>query len=259
MFLEERQRRIYELLKQRQRLEVNELIEIFDVSGDTVRRDLTEMQNKGILRRTHGGAVLSEKNSTILDYRDRDETAKKVKEDIARLALDFIEEHDTLFLNSSTTVAYLAGMLGEFRQLTVFTNSIDAASRIVHVSDSMALQLIGGSVNISSRSTVNAKAVHELDSIRVDKVFIGACSISAEWGLSTPDIEEVDFNRKLLEIGREIYVLADKSKFHVESTFKIAELGSNMRIITDLPEVELKDSPFKRHLDKGLRIYSCAD
>ena len=125
MFAEERQEQILELLKRNKRVSNTELIKKFGVSGTTIRIDLTELEQKGLLSRTHGGAILKEDPVYGEDsISSRREKNKEAKECIARKAREQIEDGDTILLDSGTTALDLAALLNELHNLTVITNDL---------------------------------------------------------------------------------------------------------------------------------------
>ncbi|MBN1499565.1 MAG: DeoR/GlpR transcriptional regulator [Spirochaetes bacterium] len=256
MFIEERQNHIYDILKKHQRIEVTQLTEMLNISADTIRRDLKAMEKSGILKRTHGGAMLLSKTGFFADYEIRANTNHCIKEKIAEKALEFINENDTIFLQSSTTVALLASKLKLFRHLAIFTNSVIIAAQILSYSKTISVNIIGGAVSNTTKGIAGPSAVRQLDDISVDKVFLGACSISSQWGLSTPLDEEIDFNRKLIDTGQEIFILADSNKLETKSTFRISGLKPNFKIITDEIPVSDKFSGFERMIADGMKFIS---
>lgn len=258
MFLEERQLKILDLLKSKNRVEVQELSSIFNVSEDTVRRDLRLMEKKGVVHRTYGGAILPSKVSVPQGFVSRERLQPEAKEEIARLAASYIQEQDTVLLDGSTTVARLVPFLSSFNDITVVTNSIEIAHEVTGLSANIKLFIIGGLVRHDIANVISTESLLQLKSLYVDKVFIGACSISEEGGLSTPVIEEAPIKKAMLEAGREICIMADSSKFGHRSMAQFGTLKPEYMIITDSGLPADMESHLKELVKKGMRIVSCS-
>lgn len=159
MFAEQRQEKILEMLKVNKRVSNTELIKKFGVSGTTIRIDLTELEQKGLLSRTHGGAILKEDPVYGEDsISSRREKNKEEKECIAKKARAQIEDGDTILLDSGTTALDLAELLKDIHNLTVITNDLQIALKLQKYSE-IHLILLGGRVRTSfiSQSCPNVR------------------------------------------------------------------------------------------------------
>jgi DeoR/GlpR family transcriptional regulator of sugar metabolism len=165
MFIEERHQVIQQLLKEKGRLEVPELSALFNVSDDSIRRDLRILEQKGILERTYGGAVLPKKANYYPSYTERLKSNKKKKEGIAKLAASFIQEGDTIFLDGSTTVAELIPYLNKYENLTVITHSVMIAYEIVHAETNIHLIMIGGSVHQKAANSFGIDTIKAIEKL----------------------------------------------------------------------------------------------
>jgi DeoR/GlpR family transcriptional regulator of sugar metabolism len=254
MFIEERHQRIVEILKDKKRVEVQELSEIFEVSDDTIRRDLRILEQKGKVNRTYGGAILPDKVNSYQEFSIREKIQSDIKESIASAAVSFIQEHDTILLDGSTTVAKIIPLLSNFKDLTVVTNSIAIAHDIINDCPNIKLHITGGIVRNDIANAISIETIEDIKKLYVDKVFISACSITLKGELTTPLIEESHIKRAMLNAGREIYILSDSSKFGQRSLAEFGKIQPEYVIITDYNlSSEIKDD-LKGLIDKGLKI-----
>ena len=224
MFIEERHEKILQMLKDKKRVEVQELSELFAVSDDTIRRDLRIMEQKGKVHRTYGGAILPDKVNSYENFIVRENIQNDVKQSIASLAQSFIQERDTLLLDGSTTVAKIVPLLSGYKNLTVITNSITIAYDILHQCPNINLHIIGGIVRNDIGNSISIESLKDIEKLYVDKVFLSACSISLKGELTTPIIEDAHVKKAMLNAGREVYILADSSKFGQKSLMEFGKI-----------------------------------
>jgi DeoR/GlpR family transcriptional regulator of sugar metabolism len=178
----------------------------------------------------------------------------EIKEEIARLAASFIQEGDTILLDGSTTVAKIVPFLRDIHEITVITNSIAIAHEIAVSAPKTKLYVIGGLVRNDIANAISTESLLQLKELYVDKVFIGACSISANGGLSTPVIEEAPIKKAMLGAGREIFIMADSSKFGQKSLAQFGTLKPEYAVITDDGFSQDMRNEIKDLIKKGLRI-----
>ncbi|MBB6215353.1 DeoR/GlpR family transcriptional regulator of sugar metabolism [Anaerosolibacter carboniphilus] len=256
MFTEERHKKILEMLKKNERVEVLSLSELFQVSQDTIRRDLRIMEKKGVLSRTHGGAILPNKAVALASYATRTNLHKKEKCEIAQLAATFIEDGDAILLDGSTTVSRLVPFLYEFKNLTIITNAISIAHDITQTPSDMKLFIIGGLVHQPSSNTISYEAIQTLQKLHVDKAFIGTCTLSPTKGFGTTLIEEAPVKEAMIKAAGKVFFMADSSKFLEESLVTVAPVESNHIILTDSGFSQDMAHKFQPLLEKGLKIYA---
>lgn len=231
MFQEERFKLICELVKSSPSVKVTELSTLLNASVATVRRDLEELQQQGLIMRTHGGAMLPysvghEKTIEQLQTRHA-----KEKVSIARFAATYIRPNDTIFLDESTTVQALARELvySPVAGLTVLTTSLSVIELLSSL-PSVQVILSGGSVNYEQSSVEGYASTRFIRSFRMDKCFIGVNGVDAGFGLSVPRLSEAELKTAVIESSRASYTLADGSKFG-KSYF--AQLPTTDFLITD--------------------------
>lgn len=234
MYAEERQQAIADLITRRGRLSVNELAETFEVTTETVRRDLSLLERAGLVRRVHGGAVPAAA-LTVLEtaVADRDAAHGAQKDRVAKAALAFLPgSGGSVILDAGTTTARLAPLLPHDPELTVFTNAVPIAGRLAGRAN-VDLHLLPGRVRRTTQAAVGEDTVEALGRLRADVAFVGTNGITLGHGLSTPDSAEAAAKRAMVRAARQVVVLADSSKIGHESTISFASLAEVDVLVTD--------------------------
>ncbi|WP_134704851.1 DeoR/GlpR family DNA-binding transcription regulator [Ammoniphilus sp. YIM 78166] len=239
LYAEERKKKIMEYIRDHRRASVPELIDYLNVSGSTIRRDLKELEEEKWLRRTHGGAV-SLQNVNFEpsfvnfepSFNEKEDTFQEEKRAIAKKAMEFIKEGDTIILDSGTTTFQLAKELHAFSRLTVVTNSPVLAQELTDV-PGIEVVIVGGNVRKETCALVGPIAEATLSMIRVDKAFIATNGIEVEGGLTTPNLLEAATKRKMIERSKEVILLADHSKAEKTAFANFAELNKIDKCIMD--------------------------
>ncbi|CAM3584455.1 DeoR/GlpR family DNA-binding transcription regulator [Erysipelothrix urinaevulpis] len=235
-----RREMIKSILLEKKTVHVSKLSKQFNVSEETIRRDLNDLEKEGFLDKIHGGAVLSNRVQSYVDNTVLRTIFKENKEIIARRVRKNLNSGDCIFLDSSTTSLSIAeSILNE--NLIVVTNSID----ILHfLSSSKTIDLvgIGGNYLSQNRSFVGPNAIQQVERYHFDKVFISPKSMDIKAGFTDIDEDIVMLNRTVLNRGAEKIIVADHSKFDKVSFVHLANLDRVDTIITDnsLPQ-EWKD------------------
>lgn len=234
MYAEERQQAIARLVTQRGRMSVNQLAREYDVTTETVRRDLSTLERMGLVRRVHGGVVPPASLSLIeAGLRERDQVNTEEKERIARAALDRLPPPGgTILLDAGTTTSRLASLLPPDHALTVITHGVPIAARLAGLRH-IDLRLLPGRVRRTTQAAVGADTVAALSHLRVDVAFLGTNGITADHGFTTPDPDEAAVKRALIASGREVIALSDASKFGIETAVRFADAGEVDVLITD--------------------------
>jgi DeoR family transcriptional regulator of aga operon len=227
----ERQEHIARLLNQQQRITVSQICALFSVSEATARRDLEDLAKRGLARRVHGGATIfteAPPEPPILSRR-RDQAEEKLA--IADVAAGLVEDGDTLFLGSGSTVLALARLL-RGRRLTVLTNSLAIINTLADI-ESIQLVSLGGSYRPTELSFIGHITEQALAEVRADKVFLGVRALDLNHGLTNDYLPETLTDRAVLSIGREIIVLADHTKIGRVSSAFVAPVTTISTLITD--------------------------
>jgi len=252
MYAEERQQAIAELVMSRGRASVADLAQTYDVTTETVRRDLAALDRTGILRRVHGGAVpVGALHVVEPGVMERETTRADHKDAIARAALEFLPiSGGSVLLDAGTTTGRVAAMLPTDRELVVVTNSVPIAARMAAM-PTVSLQLLGGRVRGLTQAAVGEPALRLLDTLRVDVAFIGTNGISVEHGLSTPDSDEAAVKRAMVRAAGHVVVVADSSKVGREDLLSFAPIDLVDVLITD---AELADADRAQLADRGVEV-----
>lgn len=234
MYPEERQQAIAAQVLIQGRASVTELALAYDVTTETVRRDLAVLDRAGVLRRVHGGAVPVRALHLVESSVDeRQSTRSAHKQAIARAATDFIPQSGaTILFDAGTTTARLAAQLPTDRDLLAVTNSVPIAARLAGTG-SVALQMLGGRVRGLTQATVGEQVVGTLGSLRVDIAFLGANGITVRHGLSTPDPDEAAVKRAMVGCANFVVALADSSKLGREEFVSFTGLDQVDVLVTD--------------------------
>jgi len=244
----ERQERITELIEEKGAVKVTELSDTFAVPVLTIRRDLSVLEERGILERSHGGAILRRKMNKEPSYSEKAKLLVKEKHFIAREATKLIEDGETVFVNSgSTNLQVLQALAG--RKIRIITNNIGASDVFEH--SEIEFLLTGGTYRPQSRSLVGSFSCSMLKNVFADKSIIGVDGFSLKYGGTTPIEQEAEVVRVMIEqtIG-DVIVAADHKKIGIVSNFVSAPLSKIDYLVTDREACELID---KEEL-KGAKI-----
>jgi DeoR family fructose operon transcriptional repressor len=232
MRAEERQHRILVLARHEGRVEVTVAAADFGVAAETIRRDLSELERRGLVRRTHGGAYPVESAGFETNLAQRVTLHVENKRRIAAEAVKLLGEAETVFVDEGYTPQILAALLPTHRPLTVVTASLSTAAAVAE-SANMTVLLLGGRVRARTLATVGSWACAMLSGFVIDLAFLGANGISRELGLTTPDPVVADVKAKALEVSRRRIFLGDHSKFGASSFCRFAEVSDFEAIVTD--------------------------
>jgi len=234
MYAEERQQAMAQLVGQQGRLSVTELAETFDVTTETVRRDLSSLERIGLVRRMHGGAVPASSLTVIeAGLRERDQANPGAKDAIAAAAVQQLPPPGSVIvLDAGSTTARLAAVLPRDHRLTVVTHAVPVAARLAGLPQ-IELHLLPGRVRSTTQAAVGADTVAALANLRADVSFVATNGISASFGLTTPDRDEAATKRAIVAAGRRTVVVADASKVGVETAQRFASLEDLDLLVTD--------------------------
>lgn len=226
-----RQKRLLEYIAAHQSAQVTELGTAFGVSVSTVRRDLKEMEQSGLVRRVHGGVVLAE---------ERDESPRvqrtghrpDQKRRIAQAAAALVGDGSTIIISAGTTTGAMVPFLTGKRDLTVITNALHVACQLTNYPQ-ITLIVLGGWLRHSESSLLGHLTAQALEDLRADQIFHGTFGIDLDHGLTGAYLQEVETDRQLIAAAREMIVLADSSKFGRLGSVRLAPFEAIARVITD--------------------------
>jgi DeoR family fructose operon transcriptional repressor len=232
LFAEERKIQIVELVNNRKKATVQELCDHFRVSSATIRNDLRDLERQNQLIRTHGGAMIKSQTGHEVRIDKRDVQRPQEKQRIARAAVKLIEDGDSIVVDTGTTTYELAVLLNQRRNLTVVTNDLKIAL-LLEQYDEVTVLLMGGILRRHFHSTVGDAGKRMLAELSVDKAFMGANSVSAAEGASTPDINTAETKRAMIGIASQVVLLCDSDKINRRSFAKFAEPEQIDTLVTD--------------------------
>lgn len=232
MFLEERHGRIMEELNTHRRVLVSDLSEKLAVSMDTIRRDLANLESKGVLKRTYGGAILPEGIGECPPIEVRKNIHTGQKNRLASHAVSLLHDGDAVFLDGSSTVLAMLPYMKQHKNLLIVTNSLEITLAAESLDGSNQIYLLGGTVARKINSTLGCDTLEKLSGMRFDKVFMSAMGFDAE-GIYDTDFDEVALKRKVVSCGLETYFIMDASKYGRMSTLLLCDYQQGFKVITD--------------------------
>jgi DeoR family transcriptional regulator, aga operon transcriptional repressor len=236
----ERRDDIIKILYDQGRVRVDELSDQFSVTTVTIRNDLDFLEKKGILHRTHGGALLRKNVYEDPTLEEKQQRHIEEKQRIGQKAIEMIKDGDSILLDSGTTTREIARRLGNLENLTVMTNAINIAYELVS-KNNINVMITGGTVRSESYSLVGPDAEAVISNYYFDKLFLGVDGLDLEQGLTTPNPMEAQLNRLMVERAQEVIAVTDSSKLGRHSFSYICGLESISTLITDTnitPEFE---------------------
>ncbi len=242
MLADERRSQIMEMLKKRPSITTSELTRFFQVSLETIRRDLEYMEGQGVLRRVHGGAVAVGRQLGYSSLTKRTASHQPEKRNLALTACSYIQEGDYIALDTGSTTFELANLLGErFRELTVLTHSLEVA-RILSEQPGIHTILAGGFYLREEKCFCGHLTLDMIRQLHVAKCFIAPSAVSLSFGASDHMQELIAVQRAFLGISDQVYMLVDSSKFETFAPLKICDLQPRFLCITDsgLPDEVLE-------------------
>ncbi|MGC8545150.1 DeoR/GlpR family DNA-binding transcription regulator [Athalassotoga sp.] len=229
----ERQQRIIELLKTEKYMPVNELSKRINVSIATVRRDLTRLENEGILLKIRGGATLSDRSRSEVSFEKRMNVNTKEKKMIAKKAIEFIQENDIVILDAGTTTFFIAKeIISANMNVTIITNSLMIAKETANYPD-FDLIFIGGKFDWKNMATIGSSAIKFVSDLSVDKAFIGANGFDAIHGAMSFDEDNAVLNKMMSNAVKHVFIVADHSKIGKSAVFTSVPIEKIDVLITD--------------------------
>jgi DeoR family transcriptional regulator of aga operon len=233
LLIDERRRRICDLLREHGRVTVEDLARRFGTSVVTIRIDLSALEAAGALTRTRGGALLRREDDDLpLVVKQTLHHPEKTR--IARAAVALIEDGETVILDSGTTTAEIAKQMRSLnvRSINVITNALNIAMLLADV-PTVRLIMLGGYLRPESNSLSGHLAENAIDSLRADRLFLGVDGLDPEIGLMTPHMAEAKLNARMIEISRQVVAVTDSSKLGRRNVSVIAKVEQIHMLITD--------------------------
>lgn len=229
----ERQEELLRFVEQHQRATVTEMAEYLSVSLATVRRDLESLTEQGKIHRFHGGAIAVPKAPPELPALQRETEQAEYKRRIGQAAAELVEDGDTIFLGSGTTVLEVARNLRQHLHLTVITNSLPVINILTDAPE-INVVCLGGILRRSELSMIGHITEQALTEVVADKVIMGIRALDVERGLTNDYLPETKTDRAILGIGREVIIVADHTKCGRVSTAFVAPITTIQKLVTDI-------------------------
>jgi DeoR family transcriptional regulator of aga operon len=232
MMAEERRTQILQIVRTAGRVRVNDLASRFSTSAVTIRNDLNELHQRGMVLRSPGGAVLPDTILRESPVRERLNANSDEKRRIGAMAATLINDGETIILDSGTTTLEIARQIKRKRGLHVITNGVNIAAELLDARDVQTF-MIGGTVRGESASISGRFSEEMFDQFSADKLFLGGAGCDLGFGVSGANLEETMVNRAMMRIAREIILVADASKFSKRSMSRIAPFAEIDTVISD--------------------------
>ena len=255
MLAKERQNEIDALLQKNGAVTTGDLMTRFDVSLETVRRDLMVMEQQGRLARVHGGAVVHGEMKTYAELRVRNLEYSDEKLMLGRAAAQLVQEGDIIAIDAgSTALGFAEALKARLSRLTVITHSLDVFECLCNYRD-FSVILCAGHYMRAENAFYGALTLGVLRELHAPKLFLCPAAVSLRGGICDFNLELFQIQQQMLKIADEVYVLADSSKFEKNALLKLDDMKSNYCYVTDngLPP-ELR----KLYAENGLRVITDA-
>jgi DeoR family fructose operon transcriptional repressor len=231
MFEEERKIQILNILDRERSVTIGRLSEYFHVSASTIRRDLTSMEKAGLIKRTHGGAILVERLNDDLNFAQKRTKDYDLKNAIGKRAAELVKDGEVIAINSSTITMLMAEHLTA-RHLTIVTNSLNILNIIKECND-YQIVVLGGIYMANAQTIEGPTTTEQIKLLHFDKAFLGANGVDLEFGLSSASELEAKSKIAMIQQSKETYFLCEHKKFDRSSIFKVADLRDTTAVITD--------------------------
>ncbi len=229
MLTAQRRQFILEVLGRDQKVLSSELSKVLKVSEDTIRRDLRELAESGLLQRVHGGALLT--SPATASYAQRQKQAPKEKEAIARAAAKLVCPGQVVLLDGGTTTLQVARHLPLELQATIVTNSPPVAIALAD-HPHIEVVMLGGQLDKKSLVNVGAATIEALGMIRADLCVLGVCSLHPEVGISVPSLNEAHVKRAMIARSAEVVGLATATKLDTAASYVVQSIQALTYLVT---------------------------
>lgn len=233
-FLKKKRREnfILQVLEKNGFIDVIDIENQFNVSAITARRDLEGLAQRGYLLRTHGGAIKNDSVVNLFSFAKRRDDNSEEKTAICKLAVKFIDDNDTVLMDSGTTVFKLCEFIHKKRNLQIITSSLPVASELIK-HQGIKLFLIGGEVIPERKATYGPIASEHISQYHANKAFIGVDGVSLLSGLTVRDVNEATRIKSMIHAADKVFLLCDSSKIEHDSLYKLAPFSVIDYLITD--------------------------
>lgn len=246
----DRHQLILQKLQENGRVGIQELSDLMDVSGVTIRKDLKLLEDKNLLFRTRGGGSINNPYTIERPIDEKELIHAEEKQRIAKAAISLIGQNDSIIIGSGTTVFQVARHLHPTKHLTVITPAVKVTLELNNRPHVEVLQL-GGLIRPNSSSVAGSQAERTLEGISCGMLFLGVDGIDLDFGLSITNLTEASLNEKMINASQVLVVLADSTKFGQRGLSKVCNLDQVHYIITDS---NVQPKIVERLEDRGIKV-----
>ena len=252
IFAKERQDKIYELVQKNGAVTTAFLVEKFQVSIETIRRDLLHMEQDGKISRVHGGAIEKVNMNPFLKLPERNQAHSEQKRVLSFRALEFIAEGDIIGIDSgSTAIAFAQALKEKFSKLTIITHSTDVFN-LLRDHEDFSVILCGGYYMRHENAFYGELTLDMLKTLHIQKCFIFPSAVSLEYGIWDYQKELYQVQKQMIKSSDEIFVLADSSKFEKKALLKIDDMKNEYVYVTDQ---DLSEELIKIYKENNITIH----
>ncbi len=228
----ERRNLILEKLQEEKRVVVSELSQLYNVSEETIRRDLDKLENEGYAIKSYGGAVINENTSIDMPFNIRKNRNVLGKQKIAEMVANMIHDGDQIMLDASTTSVFIAKAIKDRERLTVITNSIEILIELADVSGWTIIST-GGTMKEGYLALLGTRAEETMQSYYVDKAFVSCKALNMEKGLMDSTDLFAHSKQAMMKSARESILAVDYTKFDCTAFSRVLDVGSLSAVVTD--------------------------
>ena len=251
MLVQERYDKILELLEKNKSVKVSYLMNLFDTSIETVRRDLEHLEKSGYLKRVYGGAVLEKVGTNEVNFTIRENKNLDEKIEIGEIASRYVSEGQAIAFDVSTTNTEIArAVKKKVKKLTVITNSIAIAEELSDMED-YTIFLVGGVLKKEERCLIGSMAEKFIEQFHIDLTFVSCSGISLSAGITDYGMGELEVKKQMMKYSQQSIAVADSTKFGIVSLLNVCGFDKISMIITDS---KLNEKVKSKYLELGAEI-----
>ncbi|WP_163100846.1 DeoR/GlpR family DNA-binding transcription regulator [Peribacillus alkalitolerans] len=221
MLTAERHQIILDLLTDSGVVDLQKLVQSTSSSESTIRRDLAYLEQRGLLKRIHGGATVPYSKIDEPNLLDKSSKNSQAKKEIGKWAASLVRDGDCIYLDAGSTVSEMLPYLLQ-KKIVIVTNGLMHIDTLVN--SEIPAYLLGGRMKANTKAMVGASAIHSIKQYRFDKCFLGMNGIDIKNGFTTPDPEEAQIKQLAIDMAEKAFVLADYSKFNETYFAKVADI-----------------------------------
>jgi DeoR/GlpR family transcriptional regulator of sugar metabolism len=246
MLAKQRREKILELLTEDGMARVVDLSKIFRVSEVTIRQDLDRLEHDNLILREHGGAYLKSLSAQVQSVSFQHKENMDLKSRIGRKAAEFIENGDTIILDSGSTVTEVAKNMLDRRDLTVITNAINVPM-IIGGEPGITVFVTSGEFKAPTLSLTGQKAADFFENLHVDKLFLATAGITLKAGLTYPSLSDIPVKKAMIDAAETTYLVADSTKIGKQALASLGALALVDFLITDDGVTDEQRKDFEKH------------